>query len=270
VDGAADFSGPALEAIQSGELTRDKTILDSSSGNTGIGYAIVAAALGYRLELVMPENASEKKRIIEALGAQVVFTDPLEGSDGAILEARRIFEENPGKYYLPDQYNNPNNWKAHYETTAEEIWDQTGGRLTHFVAGIGTSGTLMGNARRLRELNPKIGIIAVEPAGALHGLEGLKHMESSILPGIYDPSLHDRKISIFTEDSYEMTCRLARQEGMLCGYSSGAALQASYQIANEIKEGLIVTVFPDGGDRYLRTQFWEEVLKYWGEHWTEA
>ncbi|MBI3012626.1 MAG: cysteine synthase family protein [Elusimicrobia bacterium] len=256
-----------LEAVRSGQLTTDKTILDSSSGNTGIGYALIAAALGFKLELVMPENASEKKRIIESFGAKVIFSDPLEGSDGAILDAQKIYRQNPGKYYMPDQYNNPNNWKAHYETTAEEIWKQTEGKLTHFVAGIGTSGTLMGNGRRLRELNPSIQIIAVEPAGDLHGLEGLKHMASSIVPGIYDPSVHQRKIPVFTEDAYEMTCRLARQEGILAGYSSGAALQACYQIANEIKEGMIVTVFPDSGDRYLRTQFWEEVLKYWEEHW---
>ena len=256
-----------LEAIRSGELTKDKIIMDSSSGNTGIGYAMIAAALGYRLELVMPETASEKKRIIESFGARIIFTDPLEGSDGAILEAQRLFKENPGKYYMPDQYNNPNNWKAHYETTAEEIWKQTEGQLTHFLAGIGTSGTLMGTGRRLRELNPKIEIIAVEPAGALHGLEGLKHMESSIVPGIYDESVFDRKISVFTEDAYEMTCRLARQDGILAGYSSGAALQACYQLANEIQEGLIVTVFPDSGERYLGTQFWDEVLKYWEQHW---
>ncbi len=256
-----------LEAIRSGELTKDKTILDSSSGNTGVGYALIAAALGYKLELVMPDTASEKKRVIEAYGGQIVFTDPMEGSDGAILEAQKIYQKNPEKYYMPDQYNNDNNWKAHYHGTAEEIWKQTGGKLTHFVAGIGTSGTLMGNGRKLKELNPKIQIVAVEPAGALHGLEGLKHMESSIVPGIYDPKVHDKKISVFTEDAYEMTCRLARQEGVLAGYSSGAALQAAYQLANEIKEGMIVTVFPDGGDRYLRTQFWDEVLRYWEEHW---
>lgn len=256
-----------LEAIKSGELTKNKTILDSSSGNTGIGYAMIASALGYKCELVMPENASEKKRIIESFGAKVIFTDPLESSDGAILEAHRRYKENPKKYFMPDQYNNPNNWKAHYETTAEEIWKQTEGKLTHFVAGIGTSGTLMGTGRRLRELNPKIEIVAVEPAGDLHGLEGLKYMDSSIVPGIYDPTIHQRKISVFTEDAYEMTCRLARQEGILVGYSSGAALQACYQTANEIQEGFIVTVFPDSGDRYLQTQFWVEVLKYWEDHW---
>jgi len=256
-----------LEAIKSGELTKEKTIIDSTSGNTGIGYSLVAAALGYKLEIVMPENASGKRRVSEALGAKVTFTDPLEGSDGAIIEAKKIYDANPGKYYMPDQYNNPNNWKAHYETTAEEIWKQTDGKLTHFVAGIGTSGTLMGTGRRLKELNNKIQIIAVEPAGDVHGLEGMKHMASSIVPGIYDEKVHDRKISVHTEDAYEMTCRLARQEGILCGYSSGAALQACYDLAHEIKQGFIVTVFPDGGDRYLRTQFWDEVLRYWEQHW---
>ncbi len=256
-----------MEAIRAGQLTPDKTILDSSSGNTGIGYALIAAALGFKCELVMPENVSEKRRIIESFGARIILTDSLEGSDGAIVEARNRFNSAPDKYFMPDQYNNPNNWKAHYETTAEEIWQQTGGALTHFVAGIGTSGTLMGNGRRLRELKPNIQIVAVEPEGALHGLEGLKHMESSIVPGIYDPTVYDRKISVFTEDAYEMTCRLARQEGVLVGYSSGAALQACYQIANEIKEGMIVTLFPDSGERYLTTQFWDEVLKYWEEHW---
>src|SRR3989338_8610117 len=181
--------------------------------------------------------------------------------------AKKMIKENPGKYYMPDQYNNPNNWKAHYETTAEEVWKQSHGKLTHFVAGIGTSGTLMGTGKRLRELKKEIQVIAVEPEGALHGLEGLKHMESSIVPGIYDPSGYDRKISVFTEDAYEMTCRLARQEGILAGYSSGAALQACYQLEIGIKQGLIVTIFPDGGERYLQTQFWYEVLKYWEEHW---
>ena len=256
-----------MEAIKSGRLTKDKIILDSSSGNTGIAYAMIAAALGYRLELVMPENASEKKKIIESYGARVIFTDPLEGSDAAILEARRMHQANPGKYFMPDQYNNDDNWKAHYETTAEEIWRQTSGQVTHFLAGIGTSGTLMGTGRRLKELSPKIEIIAVEPATDIHGLEGLKHMASSIIPGIYDESVFDRKISVFTEDAYEMTCRLARQEGVLVGYSSGAALQAAYQVAMEVKEGLIVTVFPDAGERYLSTQFWDELIKYWEQHW---
>lgn len=256
-----------MEAIKSGKLTKDKTILDSSSGNTGVAYAMIAAALGYKLELVMPETASEKKRIIEAYGARVIYTDPLEGADAAIVEARRMYQANPSKYYMPDQYNNPDNWKAHYETTAEEIWKQTGGQLTHFIAGIGTSGTLMGTGRRLRELNPKIEIIAVEPAGDIHGMEGLKHMASSIVPGIYDESVFDRKVSVFTEDAYEMTCRLARQEGVLVGFSSGAALQACYQVANEIQKGMIVTIFCDAGERYLSTQFWDELIRYWEQHW---
>jgi cysteine synthase B len=256
-----------MEAIKSGKLTKDKTILDSSSGNTGVAYAMIAAALGYKLELVMPETASEKKRIIEAYGARVIYTDPLEGADAAIVEARRMYQANPAKYYMPDQYNNPDNWKAHYETTAEEIWKQTGGQLTHFIAGIGTSGTLMGTGRRLRELNPKIEIIAVEPAGDIHGMEGLKHMASSIVPGIYDESVFDRKVSVFTEDAYEMTCRLARQEGVLVGFSSGAALQACYQVANEIQKGMIVTIFCDAGERYLSTQFWDELIRYWEQHW---
>src|SRR5262245_44429641 len=175
----------------------------SSSGNTGIAYAMIGAALGYQVELVIPENASEKKRIAETYGARVVLTDPLEGSDGAIVEARDRMKKNPNKYFMPDQYNNPNNWKAHYHTTAEEIWKQTEGKVTHFVASIGTSGTLMGTGRRLKELNPKIEIVAVEPATPLHGLEGLKHMESSIVPGIYDEKVHDRKVAVYTEDAYE-------------------------------------------------------------------
>jgi cysteine synthase B len=208
----------------------------------------------------MPENASEKKRIIETFGAKVVYTDPLEGSDGAQLEAQRIHRANPGKYFLPDQYNNPHNWKAHYKTTAEEIWSQTEGRLTHFVAGIGTSGTLMGTGRRLKELNPKIQIVAVEPATPLHGLEGLKHMASSIVPGIYDARVHQAKVPVFTEDAYEMCCRMAREEGVLVGFSSGAALQGAFEIAHGLSSGLVVTVLPDSGERYLRTRFWEEFL----------
>ncbi len=268
----AEFSNPGgsvkdraaksmiLEAIKSGELTKDKIILDSTSGNTGIAYAMIGAALGYRVELVMPENASEKKRVIEAYGAKVLYTDPLEGSDGAQREAQRIYEADPRKFYLPDQYNNPNNWKAHYHTTAEEIWRQTEGRVTHFVAGIGTSGTVMGTGRRLKELKPGVRVIAVEPATALHGLEGLKHMETSIVPGIYDPRVHDQKVSVFTEDAYEMCCRMAREEGILVGYSCGAALQGVFEVVMGLKEGVLVTVLPDSGERYLRTRYWEDLL----------
>ena len=251
------------EGIRDGKLTHDKVIMDSSSGNTGIAYAMIGAALGYPVELVIPENASEKRRIAETFGARVILTDPLEVSDGAIVEALARLKKNPAKYFMPDQYNNPNNWKAHYETTAKEIWDQTQGRVTHFVAGIGTSGTLMGTGRRLKELNPKIQIVAVEPATALHGLEGLKHMESSIVPGIYDPKVHDRKVSVYTEDAYEMVCRIAREEGLLLGYSGGAALQGAFEVAQGLKEGVVVTVLPDRGDRYLRSQFWDEILSFW-------
>jgi cysteine synthase B len=249
-----------LEALKSGELTRDKVLLDSTSGNTGIAYAMFGAALGIKVELVMPRTASAKKDIIEAYGARVVYTDPMEGSDGALLEAQRMAKENPGKYYLPDQYNNANNWRAHYLTTAEEIWRQTEGRVTHFVAGIGTGGTLTGTGRRLKELNPKISVVAVEPSTPLHGLEGLKHMESSIVPGIYDASVHDRKVSVFTEDAYEMACRLAREEGMLVGHSAGGALQGAFEVAMGLKEGVVVTVLPDAGERYLQTRFWADLI----------
>jgi len=258
-----------VEAIKSGRLTKDKVLLDSTSGNTGIAYAMICTSLGYRVELVMPETASEKKRIIESFGAKIVSTDPMEGSDGAQIEAQRMYDANPSKYYMPDQYNNDNNWKAHYHGTAEEIWKQTEGRVTHFIAGLGTGGTLTGTGRRLKELNPNIQIIAMEPATALHGLEGLKHMESSIKPGIYDPKVHDRKVPVYTEDAYEMTCRLAREEGILTGYSGGAALQGAFEVALGLKEGVVVTVFPDAGERYLRTRFWEEVMEYFQEYWRD-
>jgi S-sulfo-L-cysteine synthase (O-acetyl-L-serine-dependent) len=254
------------EGIKDKKLTREKVIMDSSSGNTGIAYAMIGSALGYAVELVIPENAGEKRRIAETYGARVILTDPLEGSDGAIVEAQKRLEANPNRYFMPDQYNNPNNWKAHYNTTAKEIWEQTQGKVTHFVAGIGTSGTLMGTGRRLKELNPKIQIVAVEPSGALHGLEGLKHMESSIVPGIYDAKVHDKKVSVYTEDAYEMVCRVAREEGILLGYSGGAALQGAFEVAQGLNEGVVVTVLPDRGDRYLRTQFWDEVLSFWEKH----
>jgi len=258
---------PALnmirEGIKSGQLTHDKVILDSSSGNTGIAYAMIGAALGYQVELAIPENAGEKRRIAETFGARIISTDPLEGSDGAIVEAKARFDKNTDRYFMPDQYNNPNNWKAHYNTTAVEIWNQTQGRVTHFVAGIGTSGTLMGTGRRLKEFNPNISIVAVEPATPLHGLEGLKHMESSMVPGIYDASVHDRKVSVFTEDAYEMVCRVAREEGILIGLSCGAALQGAFEVAQGLQEGVVVTVLPDRGERYLKAQFWDEILGFW-------
>ncbi|MBI1884220.1 MAG: cysteine synthase [Chlamydiae bacterium] len=247
-----------LEGERSGKLTQDLVILDSSSGNTAIAYAMIAAFRKYKVELVMPENVSdERKKILNAYGAKVIYTDPLEGSDGAIREAHRRLKENPQKYFMPDQYNNPFNPKAHEEGTAQEIWAQTEGKVTHLLAGIGTGGTVTGTGRGLKKHNPKIQVIAVEPAGALHGLEGMKHMASSIVPGIYDEKSLEGKVSVETEDAYEMTRALSHEEGILVGQSSGAVLWGMFQVAKKLKEGLIVGVFPDGGDKYLTTRVWE-------------
>jgi len=253
---------PALWMIEDGErtgrLTKDKIILDATSGNTGIGYALIGAIKGYRVLLAMPENASEeRKKILRAYGAQLMFTDPLEGTDGAIREVRRLYQEDPERYFYPDQYNNPANPRAHYETTGVEIIRQTRGRVTHFVAGIGTAGTIMGAGRRLKEFNPNIQVIAVEPDCGLHGIEGLKHMETAIVPGIYDEDFPDGKIQVSTEDAYEMARRLAREKGLLVGQSSGAAMVAALKVARSIERGVIVTIFPDSGSRYLSTTLWE-------------
>lgn len=238
--------------IKTGELIKDKTILDATSGNTGIAYAMIAAVLGYKVELVMPENVSPRRRdIVLACGAKITYSSKFEGSDGAILLAKKIYEENKEKYFMPDQYNNPMNPQAHYDSTAPEIWRQTGGRLTHFVATIGTSGTAMGCSKRLKEYNPKIHCIGVQPKDALHGLEGLKHISSAIVPGIYDESLLDGAVWVETEEAYDMTERLIREEGLLVGHSSGAALAACLKVAQKIDKGVIVTVFPDHGDRYV-------------------
>ncbi len=248
------------DAERAGLLTPDKVLLDSTSGNAGIAYAMIGAAKGYRVKLVMPANASEeRKRMIRAYGAELVFSDPLEGSDGAILLARRIQEEDPDRYFKPDQYNNPSNWKAHYDTTGPEILAQTEGRITHFVGTLGTTGTVVGVGRRLREFNPEIQIVAVEPDSPLHGIEGLKHIASSIRPGIYDPSVHHRKLGVSTEAAYAMARRLAREEGMFVGASAGAAVWAALQVARELREGLVVALAPDGGDRYLSTALWRDV-----------
>lgn len=242
------------EAERSGRLTPGRTLLDSTSGNAGIAYAMIGAAKGYAVELVVPENVSEeRKRIISAYGARIVYSDPLEGSDGAILLARERLAAAPDRYIMLDQYNNPANWRAHYEGTGPEILDQTSGRLTHFVAGLGTSGTVMGVGRRLRESAPRVQIVAVEPEGPLHGLEGLKHMASSITPGIYDRAVHHRIIPMRTEDAYAMTRRLAAEEGWLVGPSAGAAMEAALQVSREGGERVIVVILPDGGDRYLST-----------------
>jgi cysteine synthase B len=246
-----------LEGEASGKLTPGKTILDATSGNTGIAYAMVGAALGYKVRLCLPENASpERKLILRALGAELVMTNPLEGTDGAIREARRLFAETPDTYFYPDQYNNDANWKAHYDTTAAEIIEQTSGRLTHFVAGLGTSGTFVGTGRRLRKFNPSIKLISFQPDSPFHGLEGLKHMETAIVPGIYDPTLADADLRVSTEHSYEMVRRLAREMGLMAGISSGAAVAAMMDVAKDLKQAVIVTVFPDGAEKYLNETFW--------------
>jgi len=245
------------DGIARGRLVPGKTILDSTSGNTGIALAWIGASLGYPVKLVMPSNVSvERKKVIAAFGAEVVFSDPLEGSDGAIRLCRQILAEDPDRYFKPDQYNNPANPLAHYETTGPEIWRQTGGRVTHFVAAIGTSGTIMGTGRYLKEQNPAVRIVAAEPEDAFHGLEGLKHMASSIVPGIYREHELDLKLGIATDDAYNMVYRLGREEGLLVGQSCGAAHLAALQVARTLTEGTVVVLFPDFGDRYLSTNLW--------------
>lgn len=253
--GGSVKSRPALKMIEdgkkSGQLTKDKIILDSTSGNTGVAYALIGKIKGYKVKLVMPANVCKERKGLMAdfYGAEIVTSSPFEGSDGAIILAKKIYEENPDLYFMPDQYNNDSNWKAHYETTANEIWRQTDRRITHFLAGIGTGGTIMGNTRRLKELNPDIKCYAVEPAEDLHGIEGLKHMASSIVPGIYKEEELDGKISVSTDDSYTMVERLEREEGLLVGHSAAAAMVAALETASRIKKGVIVTVFPDSCER---------------------
>lgn len=241
----------------SGALRPGLTVVDATSGNTGIAYAMVGAARGYKVKLFLPENASrERKLILRALGAELVLTNPLEGTDGAIREVRRTVAGNPEQYFYPDQYSNDSNWRAHFETTGPEIIEQTGGRLTHFVAGLGTSGTFMGTGRALRQFNPAIKLISFQPEGPFHGLEGLKHMETALVPTIYDPSLADEDLRVSTEAAHRMVRRLAREEGLLVGISSGAALAATLQVAGRLNEGVVVTVFPDGAEKYLSETFW--------------
>jgi cysteine synthase B len=247
---------PALGMIEDGEqrglLTREKTILDATSGNTGIAMAMIGAAKGYKVKLVMPANVSgERKKILEAYGAELVLTDPLEGIDESIRTVKQMAQENPDLYFHPDQYNNPANWQSHYRTTGLEVWTQTGGHITHFVAGIGTSGTLMGTGRRLKNLNPDVQIYAVEPEDELAIIEGLKHMETSIVPGIYDPDFPDRVIKARPDDAHNMARRLAQEEGLFVGYSAGAAAWAALEVAKSLEEGVVITVFPDGGEKYL-------------------
>ncbi len=258
---------PALNMILDGErtgrLNHDRIILDATSGNTGIAYAMIGAVKGYRVKLCLPRNASqERKRILKAYGAEIVFTDPADGSDGAILACREIFQSNPDLYFYPDQYNNPANWLAHYDGTAPEILEQTGGHITHFVAALGTSGTFMGVSRRLRRDLPSVKCYSAQPSSGFHGLEGLKHMPIAIVPGIYDESLADGNLWLDTEDAYTMVKRLAREEGLLVGVSSGGNVVAALKLAAELHKagepGLIVTVFCDGADKYLSEHFWDD------------
>ncbi len=248
---------PALRMIQEGErsgaLTRGKVILDSTSGNTGVAYAMLGAAFGYRVRLVMPANVSpERRRLCEAYGAAIVLSDPQEGSDGAILRCRELRAEDPDAYFVPDQYNNPANWQAHHDTTGVEIWEQTQGTVTHFLAGLGTAGTFVGCTRRLRSLSPSVQCISLEPDDGFHGLEGLKFMATAIVPGIYDPTLADRKMYGPTAESYALSRELARREGILVGHSSGLALWAVRELIREgLQDGVVVLVFCDRGDRYL-------------------
>jgi S-sulfo-L-cysteine synthase (O-acetyl-L-serine-dependent) len=258
---------PALNMIldgeRSGKLLRGKTILDSTSGNTGIAYAMIAAAKGYRVKLCLPANASpERKQILMAYGANIVLTDPGEGSDGAIRVCQGIYDQSPEMYFYPDQYNNPANWQAHFASTGVEIIDQTEGSVTHFVAALGTSGTFMGTSRRLRQDLPQVRCISVQPSSPLHGLEGTKHMPSAIKPGIYDPQVADENIWIDTEDAYAMARRLAREEGLLVGISAAANVLAASRVASRLVEqwqnGLVVTILCDGGQRYLSEPFWND------------
>ena len=248
----------------SGKFSPGKTLLDSTSGNTGIAYAMIAAAEGFPVTLCMPENVSiERKHILHAYGANIVYTDPADGSDGAIRKARELFSQAPEKYFYADQYSNEANWKAHYHGTANEIWQQTQGRVTHFVSMLGTSGTFVGTTRRLKELNPAVQCISLQPDSSFHGIEGAKHMASAIVPKIYDPELADQNLEIATEDAYAMARHLSRNAGLLVGISAAAAVVGSLKIARDLplkrgREAVIVTILCDSGDKYLSERFWNE------------
>ncbi len=249
-----------LAGEKSGELTKNKTILDATSGNTGIAYAMLGAARGYKVTLTLPKNASAaRKRILKLYGANIIETDPMNGTDGAQIAAKELAAQFPEKYFYPDQYNNEANWKAHYATTAPEIWWQTHGQITHFVAGLGTTGTFVGTTRRLKEFNPNLQAISMQPNSPLHGLEGLKHLETAIVPGIYDGNLADKNTEVETEDAQAMTRRLAREEGLFVGVSSGANVFAALRLARELQQdAVIVTILCDGGGKYLHEDFWNE------------
>jgi cysteine synthase B len=254
---------PALSMILDGErrglLTKDKTIIDATSGNTGIAYAMIAAERGYKLTVALPRNASpERKQNLQAFGAELILTDPTESTDGAQRLVKKLVAENPGKYFYPDQYNNDANWRAHYNTTAPEIWEQTGRQVTHFVTGLGTSGTFVGTTRRLKEFDPAIRCVSVQPDGPLHGLEGMKHMPSALVPGIYDATVADEAMEVSTEDAHQMVLRLAREEGVLVGVSSGANMVAALTVAKRLKQGVVVTIFCDSAAKYLSESFWSD------------
>jgi cysteine synthase B len=250
------------EAEESGRLRPGGIILDATSGNTGIAYAMIAAARGYRLKLCVPGNVTtERLRMLRAYGADLVITNPMEATDGAIREARRLHAEDPDRYFYADQYNNDANLRAHFETTGVEILEQTDGRVTHFVAGLGTSGTFIGTGRRLRAYRRDIQLISVQPESPLHAIEGLKHMATAIRPGIYDESLADEDVRVSTERAHALTRSLAAEEGLLVGVSSGAALAAALDLAGRIREGVIVTIFPDSGTRYLTESFWQPAAR---------
>ena len=255
-------SNIVAEARAAGRLGPGKILLDSTSGNTGIAYAMIGAAQGFPVTLCMPENVSpERKHILRAYGANIIYTDPADGSDGAIRKARELYAAEPEKYFYADQYSNDANWRAHYLGTANEIWQQTEGRITHLVAMLGTSGTFVGTARRLKELNPQIRCISIQPDSAFHGIEGAKHMATAIVPKIYDASLADEDIGISTEDAHAMVRRLAREEGLLVGISAGAAVVGCLQVARSLgknEQAVFVTILPDSGDKYLSERFWEE------------
>jgi cysteine synthase B len=251
-----------LDALADGRMTRDRILIDSTSGNTGVAYSLFGAALGLRVRLVIPSNVSKaRKDIAKSFGTEIIYSDPMEGSDGAIRVARELVAKEPEKYFYPDQYSNPSNWRAHYDGTGREIVEDLGTSLTHFVAGLGTTGTMMGCTRRIKEQLPGVECIAIEPADALHGLEGLKHMSSSLVPAIYDPRVPDRILAVTTEDGWDMADRLAREEGLHVGHSSGANLFVALQIAEELQKrgraGCIVAIVCDRGDRYFAPMKWE-------------
>jgi cysteine synthase B len=257
-----------LDGERRGLLTTEKILIDATSGNTGIAYAMIAATRGYKVKLALPKNASfERRQSLEAYGAELILTDPTEGTDGAQRFVRKLVDAEPEKYFYPDQYNNDANWRAHYETTAEEIWRQTNGEITHFVTGLGTTGTFMGVTRRLKQLKPEVQCIGVQPDSPLHGLEGMKHMPTALVPGIYDPSIADENLEISTEDAHRMVLRLAREEGLLVGVSSGANMVAAMKVASRLSRGCVVTIFCDSASKYLSESFWTEGTTGEAEVW---